>query len=62
MQIFRLLKMSTRKGPELHMEIFRLQKPMLLLDLSTLKRPVLVCSILDVSVKQGPELSPFRDI
>ena len=54
--------MSTRKGPELHMEIFRLQKPMLLLDLSTLKRPVLVCSILDVSVKQGPELSPFRDI
>jgi hypothetical protein len=36
-----LMDVSSLKGPELHMEVFRLQKPVLLLDLSTLQRPVL---------------------
>jgi hypothetical protein len=43
---------STLKKPELHLDIVRLQEPVLLLDLSTLKRHVL----LNVSAKHRPDL------
>jgi hypothetical protein len=35
-----ILGVSTLKGPELHMDVFKQQKLMLLLDFSTLQRPV----------------------
>ncbi len=45
-----LLLLDVPKGPKLHVALFRLQKPVLLLDLSTLQRPELH---LDVSARQS---------
>ncbi len=44
-----LLDVTTLKGPELHMDVFRLQQPVLLLDLFT-QRPMLH---LDMSAQQN---------
>ena len=48
-----LLDVPTVQGHELHLEVSRLQEPVLLMDLFTLQRPVLPP---DLSTPQGPEL------